>query len=534
MHKEGYAICDNETYLIDTCLFDTGAQSDNYIAQSFVDKYSVVFKDSIFDHKSSVRLGDSVTTVNITQLVTLTVSFIDNNSITHTSILNFSIMPIKHLNMIIGINSILFSFFDLFTDMLKTARNLIVNSHNKITPNNNHNNVYTKNNLINKPLSNITQPLLSNAIPPHKDYTNCIPTWSIPLDDIAPEELDTPDPCSFTEPLFLIGPDRDEIVANYHNLLLSNINPDMIAEIPEVLDFMKSDIALSVFCPEGWTGIRDIPPLSLEFSDTLPRKVRPACRPVKDTILEQAKNEFDRLSKYMYVTSNSSVTSPLVIAPKPTPPYVRFCGDYVYVNKFVNHIQHFIPNVMQELTKAAKSKYFNDLDMKNAFHQISLDNATSNNLSVLTPWGNVRPLFMPEGISPASGVLNTVMTDIFRTELEHAIIIFDNFLVLADTMRDCYNNLVTFITICADRDVILGMPKSRIGFPHATFFGYRIQDGKYELTQERKNSVTSLVFPTNLKQAQSFLGATVFFRQNIPTYASIAAPLNDMCKKTFS
>lgn len=79
MHKEGYAICDNETYLIDTCLFDTGAQSDNYIAQSFVDKYSVVFQDSIFDHKSSVRLGDSVTTVNITQLVTLTVSFIDNN-----------------------------------------------------------------------------------------------------------------------------------------------------------------------------------------------------------------------------------------------------------------------------------------------------------------------------------------------------------------------------------------------------------------------------------------------------------------------
>ena len=374
MHKEGYAICDNETYLIDTCLFDTGAQSDNYIAQSFVDKYSVVFQDSIFDHKSSVRLGDSVTTVNITQLVTLTVSFIDNNSITHTSILNFSIMPIKHLNMIIGINSILFSFFDLFTDMLKTARNLIVNSHNKITPNNNHNNVYTKNNLINKPLSNITQPLLSNAIPPHKDYTNCIPTWSIPLDDIAPEELDTPDPCSFTEPLFLIGPDRDEIVANYHNLLLTDINPDMIAEIPEVLDFMKSDIALSVFCPEGWTGIRDIPPLSLEFSDTLPRKVRPACRPVKDTILEQAKNEFDRLSKYMYVTSNSSVTSPLVIAPKPTPPYVRLsCVEPS--NKFVKRIQQFLSDNIQELTKAVNST-FNAPPIKNSFFQIPYDNST--------------------------------------------------------------------------------------------------------------------------------------------------------------
>ena len=32
--------------------------------------------------------------------------------------------------MIIGINSILFSFYDLFIDMLKTARNKIVNPHN--------------------------------------------------------------------------------------------------------------------------------------------------------------------------------------------------------------------------------------------------------------------------------------------------------------------------------------------------------------------------------------------------------------------
>lgn len=80
MHKEGFAICDNETYIMDTRLFDTGAQSDNYISQIFVDKY-VVFKDSIFDHKSYVRLGDSITTVNITQLVTLTVSFMDRTQV---------------------------------------------------------------------------------------------------------------------------------------------------------------------------------------------------------------------------------------------------------------------------------------------------------------------------------------------------------------------------------------------------------------------------------------------------------------------
>jgi hypothetical protein len=47
-------------------------------------------------------------------------------------------------------------------------------------------------------------------------------------------------------------------------------------------------------------------------------------------------------------------------------------------------------------------------------------------------------------------------------------------------------------------------------------------------------TVTSLAMPTNLKQVQSFLGATIFFFNNLPGYAEYAAPLNEMTAKTFS
>ncbi len=72
-------------------------------------------------------------------------------------------------------------------------------------------------------------------------------------------------------------------------------------------------------------------------------------RPVKDILLADAKKEFDRLCTYMYVDSNSAIASPLVIAPKPTPPYVRFCGDYVNLNKFIVFMQMYIPIVLLEL-----------------------------------------------------------------------------------------------------------------------------------------------------------------------------------------
>lgn len=557
MHKTGYVIIEEEsiteTYAIDRALFDSGAQSDNYISQAYVDSHIAVFSDFILKHGSTVRLGDSHTIVNITEIITLPVSFLDNNSITHTATLNFSIMPMQHIDMIIGITSILFNLYDLFLDMLKTAKNAITHNKNslKITHNDTTLNYINQMYLNIIPIatdlkssqvsiiSNDTYKIpsagdiqLSNDIPDHLDYELCVPTWSIPLDESAPEEDLILDPCSFTAPLDLLSVTREEQVNVYYDLLISNINPDFVKAIPQVIDFMKGPIAMAVFCPTGWTGISGLEPLELSFLHNMPARMRTALRPIRPALMEKADAELDRMCKYMYVPSKSPITSPIVIAPKGKD-LCRICGDYVQLNKYIVHEQHYIPLVPHELEKAKDALYFIDLDMTHAFHQIPLAEKTSNMLSVLTHKGNVRPLYMPEGISPATGILNTIMSDILQSQLHTAIVIHDNFLVLSSSFQDCFTKLKTFLTLCASRKVVLGMKKSNIGYPQVVFFGYLVTKGTYQLTQQRKDAVTSLVMPTTLKQIQSFLGATVFFRRNIPGYAQLAAPLNGMCTKGF-
>jgi hypothetical protein len=194
--------------------------------------------------------------------------------------------------------------------------------------------------------------------------------------------------------------------------------------------FMRGPIALAVFCPETWGGIRGVPPLRLEFSPELPGRLRTAVSSVRPILLEPTHTEYLRLRKYMYVPSVSNITSPLVIAPKPISPQgCRFCGDYTVVNTFMPFRIAYIPVVLQELNKAAMGKFYNDFNMRTAFHQVTLAEETSQNLSILTPWGNIRPLFMPEGISSASGILNSIMADIFEPESKHTI---------AQSYRDYY------------------------------------------------------------------------------------------------
>jgi hypothetical protein len=55
---------------------------------------------------------------------------------------------------------------------------------------------------------------------------------------------------------------------------------------------------------------------------------------------------------YFYVKSESTVASPLVVAPKATKPYIRMCGDYPGVNAYLKMPQHPMPNVRYELESA--------------------------------------------------------------------------------------------------------------------------------------------------------------------------------------
>ena len=159
----------------------------------------------------------------------------------------------------------------------------------------------------------------------------------------------------------------------------------------------------------------------------------PRARPIRRDLYAHAKTEFERLKKYFYVDSESPIASPLVIAPKATAPYIRFCGDYRQVNDYITIPQQPIPIVQHELTKAARYKVFVDLDMANSFHQIPLSEEFSDLLSVQTPWGLVKPKFLPEGVGPASGVLQHLVREIFKDFEDWTVVIFGSSLMITST-----------------------------------------------------------------------------------------------------
>ena len=274
------------------------------------------------------------------------------------------------------------------------------------------------------------------------DVTSCVTlepslgkildAWEQPAAE-CPEETQTPDPVSIPDDILrFMETSVDESRAEYLSMLEDHVAAGMRAAVPAVMTLLQSDFALDVFAPKEWHGMK-VPPATMQIKGELPSRMFVRARPAH---YDSAKKEFDRLRKYFYVESDSPIASPLVIAPKATSPYIRFCGDYRRINEFITIPQQPIPIVQHELMKAAKFKYFVDLDMCNSFHQIPLTTEFSELLSVQTPWGLFRPKFLPEGVGPASGLLQHLVRDIFADFAPWIVVIFDNFFILADSHEE--------------------------------------------------------------------------------------------------
>jgi hypothetical protein len=516
VHHEGQImLLGDELLRIIDALFDTGALHGSYISQAYADANQHLLKDFLVKRKNRVRLADNETVLEVNEAYILSVMFVDAEGTRHVGSVLFWVLPECSHDMIIGLPAILRSFSNLHKSMIDKVVDEIMAKCPELHEQD--------------PL-----PAPETALHHlhHLEHGQLAQPWSFVPEEEAPEDAATDLPCSFTDALHYMEMAYEDAVQEYLNLFDTHVNREF-AEQTKIIDLLTTK-GVNVFVPNNWEGIRGVPDIELEFKEGLPDRIKPKARPINPKLFANAKKEFDRLRSYFYKESTSPISSCLVIAPKATSPFIRFCGDYVGVNKFIK-VGHFpIPNVNLSLEKIIKFTIMLDFDLANSFHQFRLAKFTREFLSIQTLWGQFEPLFMPEGIGPASFILQKYMMLIFGKFSDWCIVIFDNLLVLATDYDDAYRKTEIILDTCIEFNVFLKFSKTWLGFREANFFGYVCRSGSYELSADRKDAIMKFPFPGTVKKMQSFLGTALFFKSFIPHFSSKAAQLYDMVKREFN
>lgn len=515
---------------IEDFLFDSGALDASFIRQDVIDANRELFADAIRPIRGSVRLADDGTVVIFKEMLHAIVSFVDSSGEVYEAMVDFYVLPALSKSAIIGLPDIVASFLPLFNDMLQGAWDSVVSQRTRSSNNIQLGNQTFNSATVKRDMSFLeNKPILGDNVEAGLIPDDVVYPWES-IEQEADEELEVDLPCAFRDALHFMEMPVDEARKEYLDLCETQASPWFKA-IPGAMDYLR-EFAIKAFVPSNWEGIK-MSPIEFKFKEGMPDRRDVKARPVNPRLLLFAKKEFDRLLAYFYEYSSSPIVSPLVIAPKATKPFIRFCGDHKWINEWIHRGHTIIPHIRHSLEKIIRFTYFVDIDLVNAYHQFKLGPLTSELLSIITPWGQVRPKFLPEGVSPATDIIQSCMQKMFGDFEEWSIILYDNILLLAYSPQDAFKKFKTVVDRAIEYNIFFKLSKTWLCVEEVTFFGYVCRKGSFCLSDKRKAEIAAFPFPDSLKKMRSFLGSAGFFQPFVNNFATIVAPLHDMTKKSF-
>lgn len=270
--------------------------------------------------------------------------------------------------------------------------------------------------------------------------------------------------------------------------------------------------------------------LTLNLTDELPI----AQRPRRLAYIEQQFVE-DQIQEWLrdgiIRESNSNFASPIVLAKKKCGKF-RLCIDYRKINKKIIRDHYPLPLIEEVLDKIEQAQVFTSLDLKNGFFHVDVDEASKKYTSFVTHNGQFEFNKVPFGLSVSPQIFQRYICAVFRELIKDGtlLVYMDDVIIPAQSEEEGLIKLKRVLKVATEYGLEFNFAKCQFLKRKIEFLGYIIENGTIRPSETKTLAVQKFPEPTNVKQLQSFLGLTGYFRKYIEGYAKIARPLSDLLK----
>lgn len=265
-------------------------------------------------------------------------------------------------------------------------------------------------------------------------------------------------------------------------------------------------------------------------SDAKPKFYRP--RPIALSLRQKVFDEIDRLRGLGVITpvKYSEWAAPIVPIVK-TDGSIRLCGDYkVTVNPVLLTDTYPLPRSEDLFAALAGGKIFSKLDLKHAYLQIPLDEASKKYTTINTPKGLFQYERLPFGVSSAPSLFQRTIENLL-SHLHHVCVYIDDILVTGTDEADHLNNLHAVLQTLEEAGLTLKQSKCKFGVPSVEYLGHIIDSDGLHPSEAKVKAIREAPTPTNVTELKSFLGLLNYYHKFLPDVATVLSPLHLLLRK---
>ena len=207
---------------------------------------------------------------------------------------------------------------------------------------------------------------------------------------------------------------------------------------------------------------------------------------------------------------------------------IRLCMDFWEVNKLTKEPKFTIPVLKEMLGWLTGKKYFSELDLANAYHQVGLEKESQKITGFQIPGkgqAKWRVLFFgPKGaVTHFQKVMERVVGEL---NLDITIVIYvDNLLVASDSLEQHIDDVNAVIQAVTKAGMKLKPSKCKIAYKAIQFMGAIVDGDRRGVDPFKARVFEEMKEPKTGKQIQRVLGFVNFLRDFIPLFANVVGPL---------
>ncbi|KAL9963057.1 hypothetical protein ACROYT_G032222 [Oculina patagonica] len=258
--------------------------------------------------------------------------------------------------------------------------------------------------------------------------------------------------------------------------------------------------------------------------------VRSKPYPVPYSLRESLKEDINDMIKMGVVReSNSPYSSPVVVVKKKDGTN-RVCVDYRKLNKLTVFDPEPMPTAEELFQKLNGDKYFSKIDLSKGYWQITIPEEDIPKTAFVTPDGLYEFLKMPFGMVNSAATLKRAMKRLLK-DLPNVEFYWDDILVHTRTWEEHLEALRELFKRLLQFGMTVRPSKCIFGVDSVEFLGHQLQCGLVGLHEDNVAKIRDAPRPSTKKQIRSFMGLAGYYRDFIPNFAAVVAPLSDLTRK---
>lgn len=208
----------------------------------------------------------------------------------------------------------------------------------------------------------------------------------------------------------------------------------------------------------------------------------------------------------------------------------RLCVDYRRLNDVLKVDAEPIPRIDVTFANVGRKRFFSKLDLSKGYWQIPLEESAKEKTAFSSGSGHYQFRFMSFGLKTASAIFTRLMRKLLAG-IADAHHYSDDILIASDSWAQHMETLRTVFDRLQAANITARPKKCEVGFTETVFLGHELGGGRIAPNMEILERIQDAPRPVTKHQVRSFLGLSGYYREFVPNYADLAAPLVELTRK---